>query len=274
MKELEFKISYDGGVASEGLLDIYDAGVSVHGLSRALAITTHAFIHKGEIRRRAERVRGAQIYISPPRQGSYEEIIKIVLSHEAASAIGYSVVAAAFWDFLKWTWSAAVGKETDPETPYVKRIADRREPFIGEISTVLESSMADLHRPIESDDSVTINVIRPRVGTVVKMDKETLAYVTTRSESEIVEDVKGNVTKYNILSGFGRFFDDKEGRTISFDIDQDMGADEKRLLTWSMDQRSQELDGKLFIDVIRVLNAMGDLKRYKVTAVRKASDEG
>lgn len=272
MKEIEFKISYSGGIASEGLLDIYDAGISVRGLSRALSITTHAFINQGEVRRRAESVRGAKIYICPPRRGSYEEIIKIVLTHDAAAAIGYSVVAAAFWDFLKWTWSSSVGKETDPETPYVKKIADRREPFIGEISIALESPMAELHRPIESDENVTVDVIRSRVGSVMKFDKNTLAYVTTRSESEPVKGVKGNVTKYNILSGFGRFFDDSEGRTISFDIDQDMDVSEKRLLTWSMDQRNQERDGKILLDVTRTLNAKGDLKRYKVTAVREASD--
>lgn len=271
MKELELKISYDGGSASEGMLDIYDAGVSIHGLSRSLAITTHAFIHKGEIRRRAERARGAKIYIAPPRHGSFEELVKIVLSHDAASAIGYSVAAAAFWDFLKWTWNAALGKSCNPETPYVKRIADRTEPFIGEMATALESSMADLHRPIESDEKMTIDVIRPRVGSIVTLDHETLQYVSTRTESEVIEDVSGNVTKYNILSGFGRFFDDGEGRTVSFDIDQDMGADEKRLLTWSMDQRNQGHEGKLLIDVVRVLNARNELKRYRVSAVRRAS---
>jgi hypothetical protein len=82
--------------------------------------------------------------------------------------------------------------------------------------------------------------------------------------------VLGNVTKYNLLSGFGRFFDDTETRTIPFDIDHEMGADEKGLLTWSMHQRSQGNHGKLLLDVIRVLNAKNELKRYHVNAVRKA----
>ncbi len=270
MKELELKISYNGGSASDGLLDIYDAGISIRGLSRSLVITTHAFIHKGEIRRRADVVRGAKIYISPPRHGSFEEVVRIILSQEAASAVGYSIAAAAFWDFLKWTWSAAVGKATEPETSYVKRIADRKEPFLGEMATVLEPSMADLHRPMESEKDMTIDVVRPRVGSIITLNYETLQYVTTRSESDVIKDVYGNVTKYNILSGFGRFFDDNEGRTVSFDIDQEMGADEKRLLTWSMDQRSQGQPGKLLIDVIRVLNARNELKRYRVTAVTRA----
>jgi hypothetical protein len=269
-KEIEFKISYDGGSASDGLLDIYDAGVSIYGLSRSLAITTHAFINKGEIRRRAERVRGAKIFLSPPRQGSFEEIVKVVLSNDATSAIGYSIAAAAFWDFLKWTWSETVGKIFEPETPYVKRIAKNRELFLGEFTTVLEASMASMHRPIESDNDITIDVIRPRVGSIITLDQETLQYVTTRSESDEIKDVLGNVTKYNLLSGFGRFFGDMEARTIPFDIDHEMGVDEKGLLTWSMHQRSQGNHGKLLLDVIRVLNAKNELKRYHVNAVRKA----
>lgn len=270
MKEIEFKVTYDGGIASDGLLDIYDAGVSIRGIARSLAITTHAFIHEGEVRRRAEGVRGAKIYISPPRHGSFEELVKIVFSQDAATAIGYSILAAAFWDFLKWTWSAAVGKSSIIKTPYVNRIARNRELALGEITTVLESSMAEMHRPIESDNDVTIDIIRPRVGSVVNFNVETLQYVTTKNESGIVENVLGNVTKYNILSGFGRFYDDTEERTIAFDIDQEIGADEKRLLTWSMDQRSQGREGKLHVDVIRIINARNELKRYRVIAVRVA----
>jgi hypothetical protein len=270
MKELEFKVKYDGGYASKGLLEIYDAGVSIHGLSRALAITTHAFLNNGEIRRRAEGVRGAKIYVSPPRHGSYEEIVKIIFSDEAVSAIGYSIIAAAFWDFFKWTWSAAVGKVVNPKTRYVRRIEDRIEPFIGEISTALESPMAELHRPIVSDNDILIDIVRPRVGSIVTFDQQTLKYVTTRNETEAVHNVSGNITKYNILSGFGRFYDDRLEKTVSFDIDHDMGSEEKRQLTWSLDQRSQGNEGKLLIDVIRVINAKDELKRYRVIAVRRA----
>lgn len=268
-KTIEFRISYDGGQAAEGFLDIYNAGVSTRGLSRALAITVHAFLNDGEIRRRAERATGAKIYISSPRHGSFEEVVRVVFSADAATTVGLSILAAAFYDFLKWTWSAAVGKQSDPTTPFVRRISERKEPFIGEIATVLETPMQELHRPIEGDPDIKIYVRRPRVGSVVVFDKETLDYVTTRTESEVVENLRGNVTKYNILSGFGRFYSDVELKTVSFDLDQDVSAEEKRLLTWSMDQRSQGNDGKILIDVHRHLNARNELMRYKVLAVRK-----
>lgn len=270
--ELEFKISYDGGSASRGLLDIYNAGVSTRGLSRALAITTHAFLNNGEIRRRAERATGARIYISAPRHGSFEEIIRIVVADPVAAAIGTSVIGAAFYDFLKWTWSAAVGKIHEPTTPRVRRVADRIEPFLGEMAAVLETPMQELHRPIEGDREIQINIVRPRVGPIVELDVDTLAYVSTRSDTEIAENIIGNVTRYNILSGFGRFYADDEDRTISFDLGDDISAAEKELLTWSLHQRSLGNDGKILIDANRIINARGELNRYKVLAVRSVGD--
>lgn len=271
MKEIELRFSYDGGVASESKLDIYDAGVSIHGLSRALAITTHAFITKGILRKRAERTAGAKIYIHPPKHGSFLEIVTIVFTSEAAQAIGYSVAAAAFWDFLKWTWSKAIGSNHEPTTPYVKRIEAENETFSGAIATSLESSLEELHRPIASDHRITITVQRPRVGNILTLDKNSLDYVSTRSELELEENILGNVTKYNILSGYGRFYDDYAGKTIPFDIIPNLTGAQKRLLTWSMDQRSQDKDGKLHIDVIRVVNARNELKRYTITDARIAT---
>jgi hypothetical protein len=269
-KEIDFKISYDGGSAAEGLIDIYNAGVSAKGLSRCLAITVHAFANDGQIRTRAERAVGAKIYLSAPRHGSFEEVVKIVFSDSTVNEIGISVIGAAFYDFLKWTWCAALGNfDAKPSTPHVRKLSERQEPFIGEIATVLETPMQELHRPIEGDREIKIYVVRPRIGILVTMDTDTLEYVSTQSEAEKAENVRGNVTKYNILSGFGRFYSDDEGRTISFDLEQDVTSEEKRLLTWSMDQRSLDKDGKIYIDVSEILNARGDLKRYKVSAVRR-----
>lgn len=267
--KIQFKISYDGGSASNGLLDIYNAGVSMRGLSRALAMTVHAFLNDGEIRRRAERATGARIYVSAPRRGSFEEVVRIVIEDPVAISIGTSVIGAAFYDFLKWTWSAAVGRVAEPTTPRVRRFADREEPFIGEIASVLETPMQDIHRPIEGDKNIKIKVIRPSVGPVVELDADTLAYVSTRSEEEMAENILGNVTRYNILSGFGRFYADGECRTISFDLGEDVSSAEKELLTWSLHQRSQGNDGKILLDVYRVINARGELNRYKVQSVKK-----
>ena len=81
--KLEIKVSYHYGTAADSRLDLYDAGVSIQGMARALAISTHAFLNEGEIRKRANAATGAEIYISPSRRGSFQEIITIILEHQA-----------------------------------------------------------------------------------------------------------------------------------------------------------------------------------------------
>lgn len=267
MKELNFKISYSGASADQGLLDIYDASVSTLGLARALSVTTHAFLNDGQIRKRAERVVGAKVYLHPPRNGSFEELVTIVFTDPVVQFIGASVIVPAFWDFLKWTWSEALGGEHQPETPFVKRLEDRVEPLIGEIGVALESPMASLHRPIQNAVNMEISISRPRVGEIIKLDHTTMAYVSIRDEGEAEEGIIGNVTKYNILSGYGRVFVDDLNRTVPFDLDTDVSPGEKEFLTKSSHDRNRGLDGKISLNASRILTGRGELKRFKVYGV-------
>ncbi|NTW43624.1 MAG: hypothetical protein HGB14_04125 [Anaerolineaceae bacterium] len=269
VSSVEVKVVYSGGRASDGMLDLYDAGVSIYGVARVLAITTHAFINNGEIRQRAEAVRGANMYICAPRYGSYEEVIKIIFSNDVIHGIGLSIFSSAFWDFLKWSINISVGNEAEPSTPFVRRFLQRYDSLNNELPKVLETPMESLQRPIKNENDIVINIRRPRVGDIVHLDNDTLGYVTILNDSDPIRGLVGNVTKYNILSGIGRFFDDIENRTIPFDLDSSIDADEKRLLTWSMDQRSQGYDGKIIIDVIKIINVRLELKRYKVIKVRR-----
>lgn len=270
-KRVDFKISYDGGLAASGLLNIYDAGESLRGLARALAITTHAFLNDGEVRVRADRLDGAEIYVQAPQRGSFQEVVSVIFADPAAQGVGLSIVANAFYDFMKWTWRAATGEKDgyEPETAFVKKFAERQEPVLGEIASGLESALHQLHRPIERENPITITIVRPRVGDIIVLDNKSLAYVGGSHESKIIHDVLGNVTKYNLLSGFGRFYDDSERRTVSFDLDESVSMTQRRHLTWSMHQRSRNLEGKLLLDVKRITTASGELKRYKVYGVSR-----
>jgi hypothetical protein len=267
-KRIEIKLHYDGGTADDGVLNLYDAGTSISGFARALAITTHALLNDGAVRKRAEGAEGAEFYISPSRQGSFLEVITVVITSDAAKAVGLGILGNVFWDFIKLVWSKTVGKEAEPETPKIRRLIDQNPELLDEIGAVLESALQQAHRPIQQDRQIEISIQRPRVGTILTLDTETLAYVTTRAKSDLVVGLIGNVTRYNILSGFGRFYDDVQECTIPFDLEDSLSAKEKRLLTWSMDQRVQGHEGKIAIDVTEITNAKGYIKRYRLHAVR------
>ncbi|MBA3755942.1 MAG: hypothetical protein H0X02_06830 [Nitrosomonas sp.] len=172
MTILNFKISYHNGDASDGRLDMYDASFSLQGFAKALSITTHALLNDGEIKKKGNRIDGAKTYINPSRKGSFEELVTLVIDNKEASAIGISVIGAVFYDLIKWTWSKTLDLIYVPETPHVKRLENRIEPFIGEMEEALEIPLEQAHRPIRQCEDMTIVLKRHRVGEVIKLDSD------------------------------------------------------------------------------------------------------
>lgn len=192
MTKITFGIKYHYGDAKDGRLDMYDAAVSFQGFAKALSITAHALLNDGEIRRKGNRIEGGELYINPSRKGSFEQIVTFVITNK--EAIGASIAAAAFYDLIKWTWSKTLELAYEPETQHVKKLAERIEPFIGEMEEALEIPLEQAHRPIKKDDEVVIALKRQRIGEVLKLDSETLKSVSLKTEAEVTENIKGNVT--------------------------------------------------------------------------------
>jgi hypothetical protein len=269
MTAITFSIKYHYGDAEHGRLDMYDAAVSFQGFARALSITAHALLNEGEIRKKGNKINGGELYINPSRKGSFEQIVTFVITNK--EAIGASIAAAAFYDLIKWTWSKTLEMAYEPQTPHVKKLSERIEPFIGEMEEVLEIPLEQAHRPIKKDNDVVISIKRQRVGEVIRLDSETLEKVSLRVDDEIIQNIKGNVTRYNILSGYGRFYDDKLDRTVSFKVGDDVSSAQKQLLTWSMHYAQEaEGGGKLLFDARRVLTPKGVTKRYLVANITQA----
>ncbi|MFO8140863.1 MAG: hypothetical protein R6T87_03030 [Marinobacter sp.] len=243
---------------------MYDASVSLQGFSRALAITGHALLNDGEIRKKGNRLEGGRLLISPPRRGSFEELITFVITNK--DAIGASIAAAAFYDLMKWTWSKTLDLAYEPQTPHVRKLEERIEPFIGEIEEALESPLEQAHRPIRQNREMVVSIKRARAGEIIQLNNDTLASVSLHTDSDVVR-ISGNVTRYNILSGFGRLYDDTLDRTISFKVLDDVSTVQKQLLTWSMHYAQAEQGGKVFFDVQRVISAKGNIRRHLVHGI-------
>lgn len=270
MKTISFKITYHDGDARDGRLDMYDASVSLRGFAKALSITTHALLNDGEIRKKGNRVDGAKIYINPSKKGSFEELITIAIENPIAASIGTSIVANVFYDLLKWTWSKTLELPYDPTTSHVKKLEDRIEPFIGEMEEALEVPLEEAHRPIKKFPEMSITVKRPRVTeNVVKMNADTLKSVSIKTEPDLVTNIIGNVTRYNILTGIGRFYDDQLACTVSFKIKEGATSSMKRRITWSLHHAQEQGEGKIRLQVRKVVSAKGVVRRYLVEKIER-----
>lgn len=267
MKEISFKISYHNGDAADGRLDMYDASVSLQGFAKALSITTHALLNDGEIRKKGNHIEGAKLYINPSRKGSFEELITLAVNNPVAASIGTSIIANVFYDLIKWTWSKTLGQSYEPETPHVKNLEKRIEPFLSEMEEALEVPLEQAHRPIKKFGDMQIVIKRSRVGEIITLDAETLKSVSIRTEPNKITDITGNVTRYNILSGVGRFYDDELEQTVSFKMSEKSSSSQRRRITWSLHHAQEIGKGKLRLEVKRVVSAKGVIRRYLVEKV-------
>lgn len=256
MAELKVKFRYERGTADTGRLDLYDASVALNGIARATSIVTHAYLN-GEVRTHGDTAHGAEFYINTPRRGSfiYEAVIF------ASGAIG----GGLFYDFVKYAFNEAVGKVSQSDN-YSRSLAKRIEPTIGELPAVLESPLSDIHRPIRKEPVMILDVTRPRGEKLASFDSDTALYLlpqTVPAPHQIV----GNVTKYNNLTGWGRFFDRLEGRTISFNISLKSPEHQKELITWSQHENNLGNEGLLYFHADAVITPHGEIKRYIVKEV-------
>ena len=104
MQEVKIDIRYSGGSADDHKIDLYDAGASITGIARAIAITTHALVSGGEVRTNAGSVPNVKTYLHPSKKGSLIESISIIFEDPAVAALGVSTISASLWAMIKYTW--------------------------------------------------------------------------------------------------------------------------------------------------------------------------
>lgn len=269
-QELKFIIRFEGGEAENHRLNLYYAAKSMHGLARALAISTHALVSNGEIRHRVDTIPDVEFYMYPGQKGSFIEVVSVIFSDPAVQSIGTSVLGAAFWDMINFSWRHATG--TTPETSHTrnKKIIREKDEFANEISDALEKPMQDLHSLIQEDHRIKIQIKKPKGEVIIELNVDTYNFVSTQDEGTIQKDIYGNVTKINIISGYGRFYDVNREKTIPFHLSKQMTTAKKGILTTSLHDAGQTAEGKIHIDARVILNRLGQVKRLIIFDARTA----
>ena len=133
----------------------------------------------------------------------------------------------------------------------------------------LEIPLEQAHRPIKKFDDMVIVIKRHRSGEVIKLNSDTLKSVLIHTEPDVISNITGNVTRYNILSCIGRFYDDALQHTVSFKLQENASSSQRRRITWSLHHAQEEGEGKISLDVKRVVSAKGVIRRYLVQKVSR-----
>lgn len=256
MTECRIKFIYSGGEADNNRLNLYDGAISLEGIARTLAITTHAFI-SGEIRTRGDGAHGASFYLNPSSRGSF------IL--EATVWMAGAVTSGLFYDFISHSFKEAVGLQDGTEDQK-RSLRERIEPTMGELPAVLENPLNAVHRPIQQNPGMVLKVARPRGEELITFNSVTSSALQPTIEN-LSDPVVGHVTRYNTISRWGRFFDRSEGRVISFFLEASVTEKERSLITWSLHEANTKGDGTLYLYASAITTPSRVIKRYNVTRV-------
>ncbi|WP_213029930.1 hypothetical protein, partial [Acinetobacter baumannii] len=79
---------------------------------------------------------------------------------------------------------------------------------------------------------------------MLTLTKDTLAFVNTRTENTERLTFSGNVTRFNVLSDFGRLFSNSEKRVVSFKLAEAESNKMQKLVIQSMKDRVEGKGGR------------------------------
>lgn len=252
------------------ILDAYDAGVALSGISRSLAISIHYFVNQVVIKQ-APYLDGAKISLKPPREGSF--VFDVDIQILAATIYGIAapaIIGNASWDFLKYIYTRTVGKEYAPTTSLTNTLIQNDAGAVDAIIDTIEGDVASVHRPIIHN--VQNVFIISGNNNIVSLDRQTYDYVKAKNISDETRTFIGNVSSFNANSGRGRVYLSDYTRTVPFSPEEDEFDDsQKSLLAWSLNEYVNGNRGLLYIEASYISTPNGFLKSLVVRNIEKIS---
>jgi len=236
---LAIQYGFDGLDADRHRLDLYDLSRSLKGLSRSLSITTH-FILNGEIITRTPALRNANIYISPPRAGSFFQDITVGVVAGAAFALfsssNTSVIGHIIYSAYDYIIKTILGFHVNLEEPLYKTYLEHetlneeiRASQLESIAEKCESSIEDMHRPIfASGSALEAKIIPITAGLqnkIISLDSNTYDNIRRINVTKETEMFTGRVSSFSANTQSGRIYTDEEMRSIPFEIDREADLD-------------------------------------------------
>lgn len=280
---LDFVLSYTGGLAEQNEIDFYDAARAMMGFQRSLALVTHLVLN-GEIIAQATALKGAQIISSAPEEGSWKVAASVAIAIFTIGSVGrdspIGYITTSVFDYVLLN---SMGFHVDYNKTFQEQYHDYLSSKkitpekLDSLTEKVETSIADIHRPLYASQTATTGRIESIVGHSAPrkigpdMSVLTYEYLSTNIVSDNEETIIGVVSSYNMNTFKGRIFVYTEERPIPFELNE--GARSRRniaLITESLRANASgtdEHEGIIEMRGYRVESKSGRLKLVRVVAV-------
>jgi hypothetical protein len=229
--------------SDEHLLPADEGGWSLEGMGHAATLVTH-FLIEGKVRYRAPYSDKFQIYISPPKAGSWEAQFVIgLISPEAwaGAAVGASLsLPTLAFKLLKRVSRRATGQPTqNDETKAIE------EAHTGTFDALVEAAEPALIRAHKVIKSKRTNLTLAAAGMKFEFNSETKSYIETNIIDQSTSRSVGNVASLNVNRRTGRIFIDELGRSVPFLVHRDADSDTMISLARSLENYASTQDFRI-----------------------------
>ena len=285
----EFTLYYDGGVAAQGRMDLYDASESYHGFARVIAILGH-YYGTGKIISQAPYAE-VELFLLPATTGSFKQTV-------LAGTVG-AIVAAPFVSFVDHTvksWLPSTDSDTikivellkeqnnllrhqmglpDKITPTekeaqkaVEQHIKQRQEEIDVLRSITSSSFRKVFRPVGRSVDVVGILAGKSEEPVGVVDEYALRLLESDKTDSTETGVTGIVNSFSRSSKTGIAFSNELRRGFRFEY---VGASELRrrdIFSWSQ-YTGNEI--RMVGYFVRFFD--GTIKKFNVLSAEKIEDE-
>ena len=249
---MQLSLKFEGSEANNHNLDMYDAGVAVKSFHRFLAMTTSLALHE-EIIIRATDLKQAKILTSPPKSGSWQILVTILLL-VPFSTLKQSLIGETMHYIIK----RLIG-DNSLDNKIENSIDQIKLDFLME---QCRSPILNVHRPIIKSSTASSLKISLFGKEHILLNSDTYEYLK-QEHLEDTKDIVVRVNRYNIDTFRGRLSVEGIEKSIPFKLDkksQDEGT--TSLINRSLYENNSENYGT------------GDGLRLKFSARKLVSSSG
>lgn len=266
---IDFVARFEGYEADKHRLPAFEAAQSLHGLARGFTVASH-YLGTGIIRKRYPFESQVQVFMHPPRRGSFETLFQIIsdpMVQAFGGAIAGGITANFASDFIKHVYRRVIGADDQIQTAEVKQIDEERPGDIDALAEAVEPGIRMAHTAI-GHGAETVIIVAGQ-NNVVNFNGGTKSYLETsiRGNEEEVQAV--SVGSYNVNSRMGRAFFSDLGRTVPFHVMSNCASGTVAAISYSLNQYAQGLPSDILITFLRTKAVDGTLKRISVSSAGK-----
>lgn len=288
---IDVTLSFEGGLADNHSIDLYDAARALLGFQRSLALTTHLVLH-GDIITQAPALQGAKIITTAPEEGSWKVTAAIIATLWTA---GTASKDTPFGHLLFSPYDYTVKETMGFHVDYDKSLGEQYDDYLREkkitkekVDSLIEKTegaISDIHRPIVGNETAhsakMVGYIDKASPVAIGPDfsRATYEYIAHTVKSDNTTEVIGFISSYNSNTFKGRIFCFAEKRPIPFELDEktrkrkDVNLITSNLrynaVQKSVALNNGDLSGAVKLTCFRMESSTGRLKALAVNGVEK-----